>query len=135
MAENAQRISIAKKDEYLSVTLPSYESLGKRKVQLSVIYDAVGEHGCRRLLIDSRATRKQVPIMDLFGLATYLARKFKPLPVKMAVLVSPEAVYPDRFGETVARNRGLDLIRFVDNEQEALNWLLARNPAIDGPAA
>jgi hypothetical protein len=129
MAENAQRISIVKKDEYLSVTLPSYESLSKRELQLSAIYDAVDEHGCRRLLIDSRATRKQVPIMDLFYLGTYLVSKFGPLLVKMAVLVSPEAVYPDHFGESVVRNRGLDLIRFVDNEQEALNWLLARNPA------
>lgn len=129
MAENAQPISIVKKGEYISATLPPYESLSKRQAQLSGIYDAVDEHGCSRLLIDSRATRQQVPIVELFYLGTYLASKFGPLLVKMAVLVSPEAVYPDRFGETVARNRGLDLIRFLDNEQEALNWLFARNPA------
>jgi hypothetical protein len=35
-------------------------------------------------------------------------------------------VYPDRFAENVVRNRGLDFIRFLDNEQEALDWLLER---------
>jgi hypothetical protein len=67
--------------------------------------------------------------MELYDLCLYMVAKFGPLMAKIAVVASPEAVYPDRFGENVLRNRGLDCIRFVDNEQEALDWLLAHQRA------
>jgi hypothetical protein len=129
MSKNAQQIHIEKKDEYLQVTLPGYESLRETESQISAVYDAVDHHNAPRLLIDSRATHRQIPIMELYELCLYVVAKFGPLRAKIGVVASPEAVYPDRFAENVMRNRGLDCIRFVDDEQEALDWLLASQRA------
>ena len=126
MSSNAHKISIVEKGDYLLVTFPPFESLVRRKQQLTALYDAIDQHPSRRVLIDSRATRKQVPIVELYDLCIYLVSKFGNLNPKMAVVISPEAAYPDRFGENVVRNRGLDAIRFIDDESEALNWLLSR---------
>jgi hypothetical protein len=133
MAENTQQFSIKKKDEYLLITFPPYRSVQQAELHIAAMYDAVDEYNCRKLLIDLRATQKKVPIMELYELCLYLVSKFGPLHAKIAALASPEAVYPDRFGENVVRNRGLDLIRFVGNMQEAQEWLLMTTPAIQQP--
>jgi hypothetical protein len=128
MPENTQ-VRVVNKGEYLLITTPPYQSVSQTESVISAMYDAIDRQNCRKLLIDVRATRKQVPIMELYEICLYLVSKFGHTQVKMAVMASPEAVYPDRFGENVARNRGLDLIRFIGDEQEALNWLLAAQPA------
>ena len=43
--------------------------------------------------------------------------------IKMAMVVRPEMMDPDKFEVTVARNRGL-IGNVFDSEQEALAWLL-----------
>ena len=106
---------------------PPYKSVSQTKSHVTAMYDAVDQYNCRKLLVDIRATKKKVPIMELYELCLYLVSKFGPAHAKIAVLVWPEAAYPDRFGENVVRNRGLDLIRFVTQEQEALDWLLAKS--------
>jgi hypothetical protein len=130
MAENAEHIKIEKKDDYLLITFPPYRSVSQTEAQISAMYDAVDEHNCYRLLIDLRSTKKRIPIIELYELCIYLVGKFGPLHPRIAVLASPEAVYPDRFGENVVRNRGLDLIRFVEAQQEALDWLLVNKQAM-----
>ncbi|MDO8302393.1 MAG: hypothetical protein Q7T18_04035 [Sedimentisphaerales bacterium] len=134
MAENTPPLSIEKKDEYLLITFPPYRSVPQAESYIEAMFDAVDEHNCRKLLIDLRATRRQVPVMELYELCIYLVGKFGPVHAKIAVVASPEAAYPDRFGENVVRNRGLNLIRFVGNTQEALNWLLTTKPAISPPS-
>lgn len=129
MAENTQKLSIEKKEGCLFITFPPYQSVSQTKLSIAAMYDAVDECKCRKLLIDLRATPKKIPIMDLYELCIYLVSKFGALDIKIAVIASPDAVYPDRFGENVVRNRGLDLIRFVENTQEAIDWLFASEPA------
>jgi hypothetical protein len=89
------------------------------------MYDAVHEHDARRLLIDCRATRQLIPVLDLYDLCLYMVTTFGPMNIRIAVLASPEAAYPDRFGENVMRNRGLDLIRFLEDEHSTVEWLLS----------
>lgn len=124
MRTNIQLPDIEKKDGYLLATFPPYQSLPQMKSCFAAVYDAIEEQDSRKLLIDLRATRQQVPVIELYELCIYLADKFEPVYAKIAVLASQEAVYPDRFGENVVRNRGLYLVRFVANKQEALDWLL-----------
>ena len=119
MAANAEQIKVEEKGDYLQVTLQAYESEKQMESQISAMYDAVDQRHAPRLLVDCRATHKRIPIMELYDLCIYLVSKFGHLHTRMAVLASPEATYPDRFGENVVRNRGLDLIRFVAHEQEA----------------
>jgi hypothetical protein len=126
MSENMQQFTIEEKDGYLLITFPPYKSLGQAESCITAMYDAVDKYDCRKLLIDLRATVKKVPIMELYELCIYLVSKFGTVHPKIAVIASPEAVYPDRFGENVVRNRGLDLIRFVSDMQEAVDWLLAK---------
>lgn len=124
MAENEQQFSAEKKDGYLLVTFPPYQSVSQAELCVAAMYDAVDEYNCRTLLIDLRANHKKVPIMELYELCLYLVSKFGPVYAKIAIVAPPEAVYPDRFGENVVRNRGLNLLRFVGNMQEATDWLL-----------
>jgi hypothetical protein len=42
---------------------------------------------------------------------------------RMAALARPDQIDPQRFGETVARNRGMN-IRIFSELQPALSWLL-----------
>src|SRR5690242_16649238 len=128
MGEDMQHITVEKQEGYLFVTFPAYESVSAMEQQISAMYDAVEQNHAQKVLVDFRATRAQVPIAELFRLCVYLVGKFVPVHPRIAVLASPEAVYHDRFGENVVRNRGLDLLRFVDNEQEALDWLFFRKP-------
>ena len=134
MAENIEQFSIEKKDDYLLVTFPPYRSVCQIESCITAMYDAVDEHKYCKLLIDLRATHKQVPIMEMYELCLYLVSKFGHLNAKIAALASPEAAYPDRFGENVVRNRGLDLIRFVGTMQEAQDWLLTSKPTVRQPS-
>jgi hypothetical protein len=125
MAQGTKPIVVEAKEGYLSITLPAYESPEKKKVQISAVYDAVHEHNARRLLIDCRATKRLIPVLDLYDLCLSMVSTFGPMDIRIAVLVSPEAAYPDRFGENVLRNRGLDLIRFLEDEHNTVEWLLS----------
>jgi len=126
-------LSIEQKDDYLLITFPPYQSVSTAQSHIEAMYNAVDEYHCHKLLIDLRATKKKVPIMEMYELCLYLVSKFGPIHPKIAALASPEAVYPDRFGENVVRNRGLDLIRFAGDMQEAIDWLLTTKPATQHP--
>jgi hypothetical protein len=125
MTQVTNPIVVDARDGYLLITLPAYESPEEKKVQISAIFDAVNEHNARRLLVDCRATRRLIPVLDLYDLCLYMVSTFGPMAIRIAVLVSPEAAYPDRFGQNVLRNRGLDVIRFLEDEHNTVEWLLS----------
>jgi hypothetical protein len=129
MTGDTELIGVAVKDGYLSVTLPPFESPQRMEAQIAAIYDAVQKHKAHRLLIDCRATRRLVPIIDLYDLCVYVVSTLGPSQPRIAAVISPEAAYPDRFGENVLRNRGLDFIRFLGDEESARDWLLADGSA------
>jgi hypothetical protein len=129
MTQVTESIVVDVREGYLWVTLPAYESPEKKKEQISAVYDAVHEHNARRLLIDCRSTKRLIPVLDLYDLCLSMVSTFGPVDIRIAVLVSPEAAYPDRFGENVMRNRGLDLIRFMADEHNTLEWLLSDRKA------
>jgi hypothetical protein len=125
MAPDTKPIVVDAREGYLSITLPAYESPEQKKAQIAAVYDAVHEHNARRLLVDCRATKRLIPVFDLYDLCLSMVSMFGSRDIRIAVLASPEATYPDRFGENVVRNRGLDLIRFTEDEHDTLQWLLA----------
>src|SRR5262245_31395375 len=130
MAGSTAGIGVEQKDGYLLMTLPPYESRSKSAAQIAAMYDAAVKHDARLVLIDGRAIHKQISIIDLYELCILMVGKFGPLHPRIAVLITPEAAYEDRFGENVMRSRGLDVIRFLDGEPEALEWLLAEKQAL-----
>ena len=125
MTQVTKPIVVDARQGYLSITLPAYDSPEKKKAQIAAVYDAVHEHNARRLLVDCRATKRLIPVLDLYDLCLFMVSTLGAVDVRIAVLVSPQAAYPDRFGENVLRNRGLDVIRFMDDEHCTVDWLLS----------
>jgi hypothetical protein len=85
------------------------------------------EQGIRNLLIDTTGwtghaspdTLQRLTVAQSFAEAARSA-------VKLAMVVRPEMMDPDKFEVTVAINRGLDGNVF-DSEKDALAWLLDPN--------
>jgi hypothetical protein len=117
------QFSIENRNSYLLITLAPYSDMDEFKSNVTQIKDAIDLYKCRKLLIDATATKERIPVLDLFEICLHMVDKLGPANPKIAVFVVPEATYPDRFGENVVRNRGMDLMRFVSSIQEALDWL------------
>ena len=93
-------------------------------------FNFIAEH-CNRtknnkLLIDTAEAEFKVSLAERF-LAVEEARVFARYRLKVAVVTKPERLDPQRFGETVARNRGVNISAFT-NVEDAEKWLLKRPP-------
>jgi len=62
--------------------------------------------------------------MDRYSMGAQFAASAK-FGLKVVLVAPPEVIDPNRFGVTVARNRGLDSNVF-SSEAEAIAWLLAQ---------
>src|SRR5258706_25686 len=82
------------------------------------------EKGIRHLLIDATnwTGHKSPDTWERFTWAQAFAAAARST-VKLAMVVRPEMMDPDKFEVTVARNRGL-LGNVFDSEKDALAWLL-----------
>lgn len=82
------------------------------------------DHGVPRLLADVRGVRRfeALDTTTRFQLGKRAA-ELASGKVRVAMVLTPEQIDPERFGESVARNRGLDVDLFT-NEVEALGWLV-----------
>lgn len=82
------------------------------------------EQGIRHLLIDATnwTGHKSPGTFERFTWAQAFAEAARST-VKLALVVRPEMMDPDKFEVTVARNRGL-LGNVFDSEKDALAWLL-----------
>ncbi len=98
-------------------------------VVVSEVIQYCCEHGIKRLLIDgTQVTGLQPPTTtQRYEVNTTWARVSAGA-VKLAFVLRPELIDPQKFGMTVARNRGMQADVFV-SESEALAWLL--DPATD----
>ena len=85
------------------------------------------KQGIGKLLIDTRKwTGHESPdTLERFTLASAFA-KAAAASVKLALIIRPEMMDPEKFEVTVAANRGL-IGNVFDSEQEALAWLLDKN--------
>src|SRR5262249_3279963 len=89
-------------------------------------FDLIAEH-CERtsnnkLLIDFTAFQANISLMDKYNLGEK-SHIFASRTKKVATVVTKEQFDVDSFGETVARNRGVNLRTFTDF-QTAEKWLL-----------
>jgi hypothetical protein len=101
------------------VTLPkAIELLGK------AVTFASGKRIGKLLVDTTRLTGFKPPTMaDRFDMGTQLAQVPGALRVKVAVVARAELIHPEKFGVTVATNRGMRVNVFA-SEAEALQWLL-----------
>lgn len=81
--------------------------------------------GIRKVLVDARALQGEISILERFALGEDVAALTRGR-IAIAIVDLPERVWPDRFVETVAANRGA-LIKVTTDYTEALAWLDAEN--------
>jgi hypothetical protein len=91
--------------------------------------DACVSHLATRLLVDLRALSGTITTLERYNYFDFLARQVheriadgRLTSLKFAFIVNPALVDPDRFGQTVANNRGLSLQGWTEREP-AVRWL------------
>jgi hypothetical protein len=112
-------------DGYSCYRLSGHGPLAEAASKVIVAITFSRENGIRNLLIDttkwtgheSPSTSERFHVAEAF---TQAARS----EVKLAMVVRPEMMDPEKFEVLVAKNRGLTGNVF-DSEKEALAWLLA----------
>jgi hypothetical protein len=111
-----------------------YRPLGQVSLQeitsligAAIIYSC--EKQISRLFIDTTQVTgiDSLTVVERYVFSEELARKANSY-IKVVLVAKPNLIHPQRFGMTVARNRGLN-VNVMASESEALAWLL--NPDTD----
>ena len=95
--------------------------------------------GCSRMLVDCRALSGELTTTERYSLGKVVADENAAvaagsgLQVRVALVGSYPLVDRDRFGETVARNRGAS-VKVAYDLETAYRWLGLEPPAADPPA-
>jgi len=91
-------------------------------LQFQAIVEQCNQAGLRRALIDISAVQVKLTFMDRVRMAengVIFARSG----IRLAFVGLPEQAHPERIGELMAQNRGVDVKIFTDI-QVAEDWLL-----------
>jgi hypothetical protein len=122
-------IRIQPRDEYLYVHLSGTLELVEAKRVSAEFLDASIESGLSNILVDARHVQGYWTTMERFEYASFMvAKNLERLQAKnlknlrIAYVGSEPILDPERFAETVAVNRGVN-IRAMTDIEEALEWL------------
>ena len=109
---------------YCCYRLSGHGRLAEAATKVIEVITFTREQGIRNLLIDTTGwTGHQSPdTLERYQFAQAFAGAAGSM-VRLAMVVRPEMMDPDKFEVTVARNSGL-LGNVFDSENEALAWLL-----------
>lgn len=122
------KYSIKVKDNYLSVTVSGHFALSEAKIMYTSALDHLLENNLSKLFFDAFKVKGEVTTIDryYFGeFAAYESLKYMGKGLKkIAVSICGEEpiIDPHRFGEIVARNRGLN-IKVTTDKKESLQFL------------
>jgi hypothetical protein len=122
MGDNLDEFKIAVRDvgEFLRVTIIGPASLPNLFAALQRIIAETKSRDIWRVLVDATGIPPPLGTSEKFDLGLETARVTDPR-MKTAVVARSENV--DHFFETVARNRGVSVMVFLE-ENAAVNWLL-----------
>jgi hypothetical protein len=101
-------------------------SLAEAKKTFMDMLDAVKQNNVHKVLFDGRDLEGDPQVMERFFYGEFAAHSvaaagLSPVPM-FAYVLKPPVADPGRFGEIVARNRGM-IVRVFENPDEALTWL------------
>ncbi|MGO9246780.1 MAG: hypothetical protein ACLP0A_05575 [Verrucomicrobiia bacterium] len=115
--------------DFLRVNATGNFSLEEAKRTFLEMLEAVGRHKAEKVLFDGRRLTGEPNTMERFYYGEFAAqavRRFADRGVSpathFAYVLEEPVLDPRRFGETVARNRGL-FVKAFDNLEDALGWL------------
>lgn len=122
-------IKVIAEPRYLRVITSGHFTLAEAESTFLQVIDAVTLHKADKVLFDGREVIGEPTIIQRFyysdfaarTVARYAAESGNPWPQLAYVLEEP-VLDPNRFGEKVARNRGMNM-RVFDNLEEAFTWL------------
>jgi hypothetical protein len=122
-------IKVTAEPRFLRVVTSGHFTLAEAERTFLQVIDAVALHKTDKVLFDGREVIGEPTIVQRFyysdfaarTIARYAAESGNPWPQLAYVLEEP-VLDPNRFGEKVARNRGMNM-RVFDNLEEAFTWL------------
>ena len=115
------QVEIVKKRDYLLVTVSGTFSPELSMESIDAMVTAAKKEDCKKILLDCRPMGGEIGVLERFDTGRYGALTI-PRTFKIALLARKEQVSPDKFFQTVSRNRGVNLTVFTEND-EALGWL------------
>ena len=121
------KVEITPKEHYLHVRAVGEFSVAGMKVMSLVIIAALVEHSSSKCLLDCRQVVGARTLAERFSWIEFAADESSKLPfasnrARIAYVGAANRLDPGRFGETVAINRGLNVM-VTDSLDEALRWL------------
>jgi hypothetical protein len=124
-------LEIRPRADWLHAIVAGAFSLSEAKDAFLKIAEAAALHRVKKVLVDGRSLTGDPETLERFHYGQFtaeLALKFQDRGLSPAtrfayVLLEP-VLDPERFGETVALNRGM-LVRVFDNLDDAVGWLEA----------
>jgi hypothetical protein len=111
------------KKDYVKLTALGKQTLENNKELVFQVIKVCTENNVGKALVDIREVLGQPGTFSDFELASVAAEKALGLFHKVALLYRQGNREYTSFFETVIRNRGINLLAFLD-EQEATKWLL-----------
>ncbi len=79
------------------------------------------EEKANKILLDVRNITTDISVLARFELGNFMAKQ-DTTGIRIAILASEKTAWPDRFLETVSRNRGVNA-KVTTEYKEALKWL------------
>jgi len=122
------KYSFTEKDNYLSVNVSGYFSLYDAKKMFTEGLEMLVENNISKILFDAYKVKGKITTMDRYDLAEYAAIEainfiLKGLSKLSVAFYGVEPIIdPERFGELVAKNRGLN-VKVTTDKKEALQFL------------
>jgi len=119
-------VKVEIKDDYLlAVASGTFGVKEYRELLVDILFQCI-ENSKSKLLFDVRTFKGNLSTFQRFTLATYFATLSRQHPetaaIQVAVVGHPPLIDPNRFGETVAKNHGVN-IKVTTDIDEAVEWL------------
>ena len=122
-------LKISTETELLRVAATGRFSLREAKRTFVEVLDAVASHHSEKVLFDGRELTGEPTFIQRFYYGEFAAEAVRKFRVdysrrapKFAYVLTPPLLDPNRFGEIVAVNRGMNVKAF-DSLKDALGWL------------
>jgi len=124
-------IEVSPLEGYLRVQVTGRYSFPDANPVFVRTLEAVSEHEARRVMVDCIHVEGSPSTMERYWRAVFAAKEYSDFlargvssGIRFAYVAKTSAIHPDKFGETVAVNRGID-VRVFDCADEAMRWLEA----------
>jgi hypothetical protein len=122
-------IKVTAEPRFLRVVTSGHFTLAEAERTFLQVIDAVALHKTDKVLFDGREVIGEPTIVQRFYYSDFAARTIARYAAEsgnrwpqLAYVLEEPVLDPNRFGEKVARNRGMNM-RVFDNLEEAFTWL------------